>query len=230
MRRADRLFEIVQILRRSRSVKASDIAEELEVSPRTIYRDIRDMMASGVPIDGEAGVGYILRPGFDLPPLMFKEQEIEALLLGARIVQSRADPELATAAADVIAKVREVLPESLRRHIDALALWAPGDHHREPIQIDQAAVRAAIRDQRKIRFCYRDLQERTSERVVRPLVMAFYGPVWLLAAWCECRDGFRVFRLDRMSALAVLDERFQVERGKTAFDFLKQDSKRRKLG
>jgi predicted DNA-binding transcriptional regulator YafY len=230
MRRADRLFEIVQFLRRRRSAKASEIAEALEVSPRTIYRDIRDMVATGVPIDGAAGVGYILRPGFDLPPLMFKEQEIEALLLGARIVQSWADPELANAAGDVIAKVREVLPGSLRRHIDALALWAPGDHHREPIKVDQAAVRAAIREQRKIRFGYRDLQGRVSERVVRPLIMAFYGPVWLLAGWCEWRNAFRVFRLDRMSALAILDERFRAEPGKTAFDFLQQDSRRRKLG
>jgi predicted DNA-binding transcriptional regulator YafY len=228
MRRADRLFEIVQILRRRRSVKASDIAEALEVSRRTIYRDIHDMIAAGVPIDGEAGVGYILRPGFDLPPLMFKEQEIEALLLGARIVQSWADPELADAAGDVIAKVRDVLPESLRRHIDALTLWAPADHHREPIEIDQAAVRAAIREQRKIRFRYRDLKEQASERVVRPLIMAFYGPVWLLAAWCERRDGFRVFRLDRMSALVILNELFRAEPGKTAFDFLKQDCERPK--
>jgi predicted DNA-binding transcriptional regulator YafY len=229
MRRADRLFDILQVLRRRKSAKASEIAEVLEVSRRTIYRDIRDLIASGVPIDGEAGVGYILRPGFDLPPLMFNEQQVEALLLGARIVQSWADPELANAAADVIAKVREVLPDSLRRNIDALTLWAPSDHFREPISIDQAALRSAIRDQRKIRFGYRDLREQFSERVARPLVMAFYGPVWLLAAWCESRKDFRVFRLDRMSALAILDERFRPERGKTAFDFLKEDAERPKV-
>jgi predicted DNA-binding transcriptional regulator YafY len=227
MRRADRLFDILQILRRRKTARAADIAETLEVSPRTIYRDIRDMIASGVPIDGEAGVGYILRPGFDLPPLMFTEQQIEALLLGARIVQSWADPELANAAADVLAKVREVLPESRRRHIDALTLWAPDDHHRELIQIDQAALRRAMREQHKIRYCYRDLRERVSERVAWPLVMAFYGPVWLLAAWCELRRDFRVFRLDRMSALIVLEERFRAEPGKTALDFLKQDTERK---
>ncbi len=185
------------------------------------------MIASGVPIDGEAGVGYILRPGFDLPPLMFNEQQIEALLLGTRIVQSWTDPELANAAADVIAKVREVLPDSRRRHIDALTLWAPADHHSEFIHIDQAALRMALREQRKIKFCYRKAEERVSERVVRPLVMAFYGPVWLLAAWCEFRSDFRVFRLDRMSALSVLDERFRAEPGKTVFDFLKQDTERK---
>ncbi len=159
---------------------------------------------------------------------MFNEQQIEALLLGARIVQSWADPELANAAADVITKVREVLPESHRRHIDALTLWAPDDHYREAIRIDQGALRSAMREQRKIRFCYRDLRERVSARVVRPLVMAFYGPVWLLAAWCERRGHFRVFRLDRMSALTILDERFRAEPGKTALDFLKQDTERRK--
>jgi predicted DNA-binding transcriptional regulator YafY len=227
MRRADRLFEIIQILRRRQRARAADIAEILEVSERTVYRDIRDMISRGVPIDGAAGVGYILRPGFDLPPLMFNEQQIEALLLGARIVQSWADPQLADAAADVIAKVREVLPESRRRHIDALTLWAPDDHHREPIEIDQAALRQAMREQHKISFSYRDLRERVSQRVVRPLVMAFYGPVWLLAAWCERRCDFRVFRLDRMSGLTILDERYRAEPGKTAADFLKQDAQRK---
>ncbi len=218
---------LVALAVQGQPARAADIAEALEVSPRTVYRDIRDMIARGVPIDGEAGVGYILRPGFDLPPLMFNEPQIEALLLGARIVQSWADPELADAAGDVIAKVREVLPEARRRHIDALTLWAPDDHHREPITIDQAALRRAMREQRKVRFRYRDLREQVSERVVRPLVMAFYGPVWLLAAWCESRRDFRVFRLDRMSRFAVLDERFSSERGKTAADFLKQDMERK---
>jgi len=228
MRRADRLLEILQILRRRKSVKAADIAAALEVSRRTIYRDIGDMIASGVPIDGEAGVGYILRPGFDLPPLMFNEREIEALLLGARIVQSWADPELAEAAADVMAKVRDVLPDALRHNVEALTLWAPENHHREPIAIDQAALRVAMREHRKIRFVYRDLGDRVSERVVRPLVMAFFGPVWLLAAWCESRHAFRSFRLDRMTDLKVLEERFRAEPGKTAFDFLRQDAERTK--
>lgn len=230
MRRADRLFEILQILRRRRTARAADIAGILEVSPRTIYRDIRDMVARGVPIEGEAGVGYILRPGFDLPPLMFNEDQVEALLLGARIVQSWADPELAEAAADVIAKVRHVLPEALGRRMDALTLWAPADHHREPIAIDQAGLRRAMREQRKIRFRYRDAGDLVSERLVRPLVMAFYGPVWVLAAWCEDRGAFRVFRLDRMTDLAILDERFRAEPGRTAFDFLKQDGDRQATG
>jgi predicted DNA-binding transcriptional regulator YafY len=177
MRRADRFFQILQILRRGSSVTAARMAGELQVSRRTIYRDVHDMIASGVPVDGEAGVGFILRPGHHLPPLMFTEQEVESLILGARIVQSWADPQLGRAAEDVIAKVREVLPTAMRPHIDAFSMWAPANHAQEPIAIDQAAVRMAIRDQRKIRFSYRDLQEQGSERVLRPLVMAFFGPV-----------------------------------------------------
>lgn len=227
MRRADRLFEIIQILRRKKSTRAADLATLLEVSERTIYRDIGDMIGRGVPIEGAAGVGYILRPGLDLPPLMFNENELEALLLGARIVQSWADPELAAAAATVMDKVAAVLPEPLRRQCDLARLWAPADHVRETIAIDQAALRHAVRDQRKIRFTYQDLDGRSSERTVRPLIMAFYGPVWVLAAWCELRRGFRVFRLDRMSGLAVLDARFRAEAGRTAEDFLAQDGARK---
>jgi predicted DNA-binding transcriptional regulator YafY len=219
MRWADRLFEIVQILRRKKVTKAADLAARLEVSERTIYRDISDMVATGVPINGEAGVGYILRPGFDLPPLMFNENEIEALLLGARIVQSWADPELAAGAAAAMDKIGAVSPDPLRQQLDLVRLWAPADHAREPVTIDQVALRHAIREQRS-------LDDQTTERVVRPLMMAFYGPVWLLAAWCELRKGFRVFRLDRMSDFAALEERFEPKRGQTARDFLKQDGAR----
>jgi predicted DNA-binding transcriptional regulator YafY len=227
MRRADRLFKIIQILRRRKATRAADLAARLEVSERTIYRDISDMVSRGVPIDGKASVGYILRPGFDLPPLMFNENEIEALLLGARIVQSWADPELAAAAATVMDKAAAVSPESLRRQLDLVRLRAPADHARETITIDQAALRDAIRDERKVRFTYQDLDGRSSERVVRPLVMAFYGPVWLLAAWCELRNGFRVFRIDRISALSALETKFDAEPGKTAQDFLKQDAEKK---
>jgi predicted DNA-binding transcriptional regulator YafY len=197
------------------------------VSERTIYRDVADMTSRGIPIEGEAGVGYILRPGFDLPPLMFNENEVEALPLGMRIVQSWADPELAAAAATAIDKIAAVSPEALRRQFDLVRLWAPADHARQIITIDQAALRHAIRDRRKIRFIYRDTEGSTSERMVRPLIMAFYGPVWLLAAWCETRDDFRVFRIDLMSAFAVLDTTFETTPGQTAVDFLKQDADRK---
>jgi len=227
MRRADRLFEILQILRRKKTARAADIADELEVSPRTIYRDIADLMAQGVPIAGEAGIGYILRAGFDLPPLMFNETEIEALLLGARIVQSWADAELVKAAADVIAKVRAVLPDDQRPRIDALTLWAPADHAREPVTIDQAALRRAIRNRNKVAFRYSAVSGKRSHRLVRPLLLAFYGPVWLLAAWCEQAQGFRVFRLDQMTDMTVRAEIFRTERGKSAADFMRADALKR---
>jgi predicted DNA-binding transcriptional regulator YafY len=224
MRRADRLFEILQILRRKNVVRAADIAEALEVSRWTVYRDIRDLMVNGVPIDGEAGTGYMLRPGFDLPPLMFDEREIAALLLGARMVESWADPELAEAARNVVAKVRAVVPERQRRNLDDMTLLAPSNHFSESIAIDQIALRRSVRDRHKIRFGYSNGADRLSERYVRPLLLAFFGPIWLLPAWCELRQDFRVFRLDRMSKLQVLDEQFRSERGKTAIDFLKQDA------
>jgi predicted DNA-binding transcriptional regulator YafY len=136
-------------------------------------------------------------------------------------VQSWADPELARAAADVIAKVGAVLPASERRHIESLTLWAPSDHQAAPVTIDQAALRRAVRERCKVRFSYRDEAGRESDRQVRPLVMAFYGPVWVLAAWCETRRDFRVFRLDRMSSLVVLDATFPDEAGKAVMDFVR---------
>lgn len=222
MRRADRLFAIIQLMRRKPTLRARDLAEALEVSERTVYRDIRDLMSSGVPIEGEAGVGYVLRAGFDLPPLMFNEAEIEALVLGARIVESWADAELAVAATDVIAKIEAVIPEGLRGYMANTALLAPSVHHMEPIAFDIAEMRRAIRSQLKVHFCYADVLRQRSERTVRPLSLAYFGPVWLLAAWCELRDDFRTFRLDRMRDFAVLEERFRSERGKTLHDFLKR--------
>ena len=186
MRRADRLFQIIQILRRRAAVtRASDLAEELEVSVRTVYRDVADLIGSGVPIEGEAGVGYLLRDGYDLPPLMFTVDEIEALALGASIVASWSDPELARAAEDVRAKIGSVLPE-----------------------------------RRKIRLDYADEAGDRSERIVRPLALAFYGPVWVMVAWCELRNDFRNFRLDRMAEAEILETRFAPEPGKRLADFV----------
>ena len=222
MRRADRLFEIIQHMRRRPTTRARDLAEALEVSERTIYRDISDLMASGVPIEGEAGVGYVLRAGFDLPPLMFKEAEIEALVLGARIVESWADEELATAAADAVAKIEAVIPERLRGYMANTALLAPPLHFMEPISFDLADLRRAVRNQRKVHFRYTDVIGQGSERIVRPLSLAYFGPVWVLAAWCELREDFRTFRLDRMEDFAVIDSRFRPEPGRSLNDFLKR--------
>jgi predicted DNA-binding transcriptional regulator YafY len=222
LRRADRLFEIIQHLRQRPTVRARDLAASLEVSERTIYRDISDLIASGVPIEGEAGVGYVLRAGFDLPPLMFKEQEIEALVLGARIVESWADDELAEAATAAIAKIEAVIPERLRGYMANTALLAPSVHYMEPIGFDLADLRRAVRNQVKVHFRYTDVVGQGSERTVRPLSLAYFGPVWVLAAWCELREDFRTFRLDRMVEFAVTAERFRQEPGRGLRDFLKR--------
>jgi predicted DNA-binding transcriptional regulator YafY len=194
----------------------------LEVSERTIYRDIQDLAASGVPIEGEAGVGYVLKAGFDLPPLMFKEQEIEALVLGARIVESWADAELAEAAANAVAKIEAVIPDRLRGYMASTALLAPPSGYMEPIVFDLAELRRAIRTRLKVHYLYTDVVGHQTERTVRPLSLAFFGPVWILAAWCELRQDFRTFRLDRIEKFALQADHFANERGKTLHDFLKR--------
>ena len=223
MRRAERLFQIIQILRRHRRpVTAEALAAELEVSPRSVYRDIADLVGQRVPIEGAAGLGYLLREGFDLPPLMFKETELEALVLGARMVESWADRELAEAACDAIAKIEAVIPERLRGHMASTALLAPDGHMMAPLAFDLADLRRAIRSQRKVSFRYQDVLANRSERTVRPLSLAYFGPVWILAAWCELRADFRTFRLDRMREFEVMPDTFKNERGKTLHDFLKR--------
>lgn len=224
MRRADRLFSIIEVLRRRKLVRARDLAERLEVSERTIYRDVQDLIASGVPVEGEAGVGYVLRAGFDLPPIMFTETEVEALMLGARVVESLGDTELADAATSVIAKVDAVLPAPLRDYMEKTALLAPSDRIEAPISLKIGDLRRALRTQNKVRFAYTDGVGERSERTVRPLSLAYFGPVWLLAAWCELRNDFRVFRLDRIEGFHCLDETFTQETGKTLREFLARDA------
>src|SRR5262245_63620347 len=222
MRRADRLFSIIQILRRRRLATAAGLSQELEVSERTIYRDIADLVSSGVPIDGEAGVGYILRDGHDLPPLMFGAAEIEALVLGARIVAEWSDQELARAADDALAKIAAVLPDKLRDHLGQIALYAPDNHFRHPLPNEFTDLRAALRDQRKVSFDYTTGDGGITNRTVRPLALLFYGAVWLLLAWCELRQDFRSFRLDRMARIDITPTRFRPEHGKTLPDYVRR--------
>jgi predicted DNA-binding transcriptional regulator YafY len=158
---------------------------------------------------------------------MFTEEEIEALVLGARIIESWADPALAKAAGDVVAKVEAVLPERLRDQISRTQLSAPADHRAAPLSVDAGAIRAALRSRRKLHFSYCNAEGRASERTVRPLALAFYGPVWLLIGWCELRVDFRAFRLDRMAEMTVREERFAEERGKTLHDFVVADRARK---
>jgi len=223
MRRAQRLFDIIQHLRRKRLVRASELAEKLEVSERTIYRDIAELMASGVPVEGAPGLGYALRGGYDLPPLMFDSQELEALVLGARIVESWSDRGLAESAGNVLAKIEAVLPDHLRRQLAETALLAPTRHFAQKLSVDSGELRRALRHRLKVRFRYRDGRESETERQVWPLALSFYGPVWVLAAWCELREDFRAFRLDRMQSLVLSEEKFRPERGRTLADYLARE-------
>jgi predicted DNA-binding transcriptional regulator YafY len=222
MRRADRLFEIIQRLRRRRVVTAGSLAEHFEVSERTIYRDIADLIASDVPIEGAAGVGYSLRKGYDLPPLMFSESELEALVFGARMVQNWSDAELGRAADAALSKIEDVLPAHLQRLLDDRSLWAPKDVRKVPVPFDLGKLRAAIRGCRKVRFSYRDEKGAETRRKVRPLSLWFYPPVWMAASWCELRNDFRFFRTDRMSDIEFLSEPFAQEPGKSAQDLFRQ--------
>ncbi len=223
MRRADRLFAIIQILRRrSRAVTAAAIADELEVTARTVYRDIAALQGRGVPIEGAAGVGYLLRDGFDLPPLMLNVDELEALLIGTRIVESWADPELARAAGSMLAKVTAVVPDGLRPLAMSLAFAAPPSKRAPAVGIDVPTLRRAVREQHKLDITYLDLAERRTERTVWPLSLSFFPPVWLSLSWCELREDFRSFRIDRIERMAVREERYPQTPGRRLVDFLRR--------
>ena len=209
MRRADRLFQIIQILRRHRGpVTADVIAAELETSKRTVYRDIADLAAQRVPIRGEAGVGYVLENGFDMPPLMLTQDEVEAAVLGAQWVASRGDPELARAALDLIAKIGATVPERLRPMVLEPATRAAPNWKSLPDRIDMAAARRSIHAGCKIRLTYRDEQERETDRTVWPFAIGYHEAVRLLMTWCELRQDFRSFRTDRVTGAEFLEERY----------------------
>jgi predicted DNA-binding transcriptional regulator YafY len=215
MRRADRLFQIIQFLRTRRVTTAKWLAERLEVSERTIYRDIKDLVLSGVNIEGEAGIGYVVRKGFDLPPLMFSEDEITALMLGARLVESWADASLATAAQSALSKIETVLPDDLKSSLGNTLLFSPFTRITAEISTTMAQVRFAADKHRKISLQYKRADGRASERIIWPLGMFFWGSVWTIGAWCELRNDFRIFRLDRIDSLCVLDENYPQEAGKS---------------
>jgi predicted DNA-binding transcriptional regulator YafY len=221
MRRADRLFQIIQFIRRHRLTTAAALAEALEVSERTVYRDIRDLVHSGVPIEGEAGVGYMLRKGFDLPPLMFTATEIEALVLGTRVVQSWADPALAKAAGAALDRIAISLPDALRTRLVESRLYAPGFHVSPQVMERLEVLREAVDAHKKTWMAYSDAGDVPTERVVRPLALSFFGYTWMVTGWCELRTDFRSFRLDRVIGLKVLDERFEDEDGKRIEDYFR---------
>jgi predicted DNA-binding transcriptional regulator YafY len=213
MRRADRLFQIIQVLRRTRKPMTADaIAGELETSKRTIYRDIATLMEQRVPIRGEAGMGYILEKGFDLPPLMLTPDEIEAAVLGAQWVAGHADDVLSRAAADLIAKIAETVPERLRPFVLEPASRARTSWRKEPDRIDMSRTRTQIHEGRKIALRYRDEHGRDSERTIWPIAIGYLEAVRLLAAWCELRRDFRSFRTDRVIDAVYLEDKYPERR------------------
>lgn len=222
MRRADRLFQIVQALRGGRLTTARDLARRLEVSERTIYRDVAELVGSGVPITGEAGMGYVLRDGYDIPPLMFTRDELEAVLVGVRMVRAWAGAELADAAGEAMAKIESVVPEPLRDQMARSRLFAP------PILLPDALrqvldrLRQAMGEHRVVRFAYTREDGERSERSCAPLGLYFWGKVWTLVGWCELRDDFRTFRPDRMAELSVEERKFRPQPGRTLPDYLRR--------
>ncbi len=224
MRRADRLFALVQLIRGRRLSTAAWLAGRLEVSPRTVYRDVADLQVQGVPIEGEAGVGYRLGQGFELPPLMFTTDEARALAVATRIAQQWLDPALALAAGDAMSRVLSVLPAATRTEVDRMPLFVPpvglspgvGDLLR---RLREATLRRTV-----LAIEYLDASEQRSTRRIWPLGCFFWGKVWTLAAWCEHRQDFRSFRVDRIASLRVLEERFADEPGRNLADLLRREA------
>jgi len=208
MSRSERLLDLIQTLRRHRRPASGQVlADELGISIRTLYRDIATLQGQGAPIEGEAGLGYVLKPGFMLPPLMFTDEEIEAIVLGSRWVAKQPDTRLSAAATNALVKIAAVLPDDPREELDASTLLV-GPPAQPVESIDLGLVRQAIRNERKLSFVYRDAGGTGSERTVWPFALGFFDKVRVVVAWCEMRQDFRHFRADRISALNATDIRY----------------------
>ncbi len=220
MRRTDRLFDLIQILRDGRLHRASEMADRLEVSVRTIWRDMATLMASGLPVEGERGVGYILRAPITLPPMILTAEELDALRLGVRLVAEGADPGLARAARGLASKIAAVNPVPASANDDELFVFTGEDVNRAAPHLP--SIRTAIRGKLRLSITYIDPQGRESHRDIRPLQLEFWGRVWTLAAFCEARADFRSFRVDRIVAVTATGERYPVEPGRTLADYRAQ--------
>lgn len=222
MRRADRLFQIIQLIRGRRLTTAAWLASRLEISERTVYRDVADLQRQGVPLEGEAGVGYRLGKSFDLPPLMFSTHEAQALVAAVRIAQPWIDPQLASHAEDALSRVLSVLPAATRAAAESLVVMV-APLGLEPV-VHQALqqLRQAAQAKLLCQFAYRDANDKPSNRQVRPLGVFYWGKVWTLAAWCDMRRDFRSFRIDRIEKLKVSEAHFKDEAGKTLADLLRK--------
>lgn len=232
MRRADRLFQLVQFLRTHRAATGKQIADELRVSVRTVYRDVGDLQASGIPIRGEAGVGYRLDRGFELPPLTFTSEELEGLALGARIVAAWGDPDLAAAVNNAMTRIEAVVPTALRKVLIETPLFAPQFQSRAGMSHEVATIRRAIGERRVLQLRYVRADGDESERTIRPLGLHFWGNKWTVAAWCELRDDYRSFRPDRMVEVEVLERTFETDGEISLAEYLNRagdDDPRREL-
>lgn len=223
MRRAERLNDIVHHLRRMhQAVTANTLAETFEVSPRTIYRDIQNLIDSGVPINGEAGVGYVIDKHYHLPPIMFDADEIEAIALGIGMVGNWTDEQFAVKAQSAFKKIQATLPAPLIQELHQISTFSAPSHYKIPWEVSFTQVRECIRRKNKVQFSYLDLQQRTSQRTIWPLALISFSPVWLLVGWCELRQSFRNFRLDRISEFIPLDNRYPNEKDKNLPAYLAQ--------
>jgi predicted DNA-binding transcriptional regulator YafY len=221
MRRAERLFQLVQLIRGRRLSTAQFLAERMDISKRSVYRDVADLMAQGVPIEGEAGVGYRMRAGFDLPPLMFNHPEAQALVAAVRIAKLRLATDLALQLEAALSKIMAVLPSAARAAADSVTMYAPPSALDDSTRDRLETLRVATEMRHKLFVHYLDLKNARSERTLRPLGCFYWGEVWTLAAWCESRQSFRSFRVDRLQHVDVLPERFRDEAGKTLPDLLR---------
>lgn len=220
MRRADRLFQIVQYLRGRRLTTAAQLAHWLQVSERTVYRDIRDLSLTGVPVEGEAGVGYRLAPHFELPPLMFNLEEIAALAGGLRILRTFGSPELRRGVESALAKIAAALPEARRIELERTPLYSP-DAGVKDVGALIDTLRRAITGRAVIRLDYLDERGRATQRSVWPLGLYFWGGTWTLGAWCELRGDFRNFRLDRIAAAQASGQSYPDQAGRRLEDFVR---------
>ncbi|WLR95993.1 helix-turn-helix transcriptional regulator [Shinella sumterensis] len=228
MARSERLLALLQLLRRHRHpVSGATLADELGVSIRTLYRDIATLQAQGADIEGEPGVGYVLRPGFMLPPLMFSQSELEALMLGFRWVQKFADMPMTKAASDALAKISAVLPAELRDELENTALLVGPRRVVDAEVVDLVLLRSAIRRERKLRLAYADAAATFTDRVVWPVALGYFEETRMLVAWCEARNDFRHFRTDRMREITLLESRYPRRRAQLLKDWRTQDSMRR---
>lgn len=223
MARAERLNDIVHHLRRMhQAVTAQHLAETFEVSLRTIYRDIQSLIDSGVPINGEAGVGYMIDKRYHLPPIMFDADELEAIALGIGMVGNLTDEQFAKKAQSAYKKIQATLSAPLIQELQQISTFSAPSHYKLPWEVNFTQVRECIRRKHKVQFCYLDLKQQTTERTIWPLALVSFSPVWLLAGWCELRRSFRNFRLDRISDFKCLDDRYPAEKDKNLSAYLAQ--------